>query len=147
MMLRILRRFLIFVGCVQSLALIAVFLPREIMEQTSISLEAGSLGTTPLPAYLARLSSVLYFIHGLTLIMVAVHLPSSLGMVKWLSATTMLLGFMMFLIDFSEGMPIWWSIGEGSILLLCSAIYIVLYRLSNLEAGAATVSTDERVRF
>ncbi len=109
-----LKRFMIFVAIVQGCAVFAMIMPRSWMDSISEILRVDPLGASPLAGYLARLASALYALHGSTLAIIAWYLPQSLFMVKPIGVATIAFGLAMYWIDLAEGMPVYWSIVEGT---------------------------------
>jgi len=121
-----LQRFIFFVALVQGSALLAVVMPREWMDVASGFLRVDPLGDSPLAGYLARLASALYALHGSTLGIVAWYLPQSLCMVKPIGIATIVFGLLMYWIDLGEEMPVYWTVLEGTALVLGGGSFVVI---------------------
>jgi hypothetical protein len=121
-----LKRFMFFVAIVQGCAVFAMIMPRSWMDSISEILRVDPLGASPLAGYLARLASALYALHGSTLAIIAWYLPQSLFMVKPIGVATIAFGLAMYWIDLAEGMPVYWSIVEGTALVLGGASFVVM---------------------
>jgi hypothetical protein len=107
------RRFLRFIGAVDCLALVAVLMPRSLIESISLRLGFASFPPGPLPEYLARSTSLLYALHGALLLYVASDVPRYWGLIRWLGWLAVVHGTLMLAIDLRLGMPLWWCIAEG----------------------------------
>lgn len=121
-------RWLYLVAVVQSSALLAALMPDSWADACAEFMGVEPLPHTPLAGYLARLSSLMYVVHGATLFIVAKKMPQSLFMVRPLGCVTSLLGCFMLAIDLAEGMPIMWTGIEFTALTANGVIMMVLAR-------------------
>lgn len=124
-------RWLYLVAVVQSSALFAALMPDSWADACADFMGVEPLSHTPLAGYLARLSSMMYVVHGATLIIVARNMPQSLFMVRPLGCVTSLLGCFMLAIDLAEGMPIVWTWIEFTALTANGVIMMVLTPRAN----------------
>jgi hypothetical protein len=132
-----LARWLYLVAVVQFSALFAAVMPDSWADACAGFMGVEPLPHTPLAGYLARLSSMMYVVHGMTLAVVAKNITRSLFMVRPLGGITILLGCFMLAIDLTEGMPIIWTCIEFTALAANGIIMIALaYRAE--ESGAET---------
>ena len=119
-------RWLYLVAVVQSSALFAAVMPDSWADACAEFMGVEPLPHTPLAGYLARLSSMMYVVHGATLFIVARNIPRSLFMVRPLGCVTSLLGCFMLAIDLAEGMPIIWTWIEFTALTANGVIMMML---------------------
>ncbi len=104
-----LTRWLYLVAVIQCSALFAALMPHIWVDACAEFMGVEPLPHTPLAGYLARLSSMMYVMHGATLLIVARHLPQSLFMVRPLGLVSLLLAGVMLWIDSIEHMPVVWT--------------------------------------
>jgi hypothetical protein len=107
------RRFLRLIGAIDCLAVVAVLMPRSLIESVSLRLGFAAFPSGPLPEYLARSTSLLYALHGALLLYVARDVTRYWGLIRWLGLLAVVHGTMMLAIDLQLGMPLWWCIAEG----------------------------------
>ncbi len=115
-------------GTVEALASIAVCLPRDVMSIAYQSLRLGEMPDVALFGYLARSASLLWAVHGVLVIALAGDVLRYLPMIKLLGWLTIVMGVAFLGIDFYEGLPAWWSLSEGPIVIVMGAIYVSLAR-------------------
>jgi hypothetical protein len=111
------RRLLVIVlrafGVLDLAALAAVFLPLRWMAAAHAGLGLGVMPTGPLVGYLARSASVLYALHGALVLFLSFDVRRYWRLIAFLAAAAVLHGAVMLGIDLAEGMPLWWTAGEG----------------------------------
>ncbi len=107
-------RLLILSGAFLTLAIVPVFFPVSIMERLHSWLGLGEFPVYPITIYLARSTSLLYFVHGITTIFVGWHIQRLWPMVRLLGALHLTIGLMMIYIDINAEMPLYWTSGEGA---------------------------------
>lgn len=115
-------------GTVEALAAIAVCLPRGLMSSAYQGLRLGEMPDAALFGYLARSASLLWAVHGVLVIALASDVLRYLPMIKLLGWLTIIMGVAFVGIDFYEGLPLWWSLSEGPIVLVMGTIYVSLAR-------------------
>jgi hypothetical protein len=101
------------IGSVDCLAVLAVLMPRGLMESVSARLGFAPLARGPLVEYLARSTSLLYALHGALLLYVATDVRRHRGLIRWLGLLAVVHGGIMLMIDVQLGMPAWWCAAEG----------------------------------
>jgi hypothetical protein len=119
-----------FFGCVDLLALAAVVMPRAWMARGHAWAGLGEVPAAPLVGYLARSASLLYALHGATVLFISFDLPRYSRLVTFLAAAALVHGALMLGIDLAEGMPPWWTILEGPAFAATGAVVLVLQRLA-----------------
>ena len=109
------RLFIRAVGTVALLAVIAVVMPYSWMNAVHQWLGMGKLPTEPIVGYLARSTSAFYAILGGLLWVVSFDLRRHRPVLQYLGLVSVLLGITLGVVDFMEGMPLWWRLAEGPI--------------------------------
>ncbi len=94
-------------------AFFAVFLPADWMVRTHHWLGLGDFPRAPITLYLARSVSAMYAIHGLLLLALAQDVERYRPAIRILGIGTTVLGAVLLGIDWSVGMPWWWTALEG----------------------------------
>ncbi|MBL8852093.1 MAG: hypothetical protein JNG89_20640 [Planctomycetaceae bacterium] len=115
-------------GAVDCLALIAVLMPRAVIESASLRLGFAPFSPGPLAEYLARSTSLLYALHGALMLYVASDVPRHWGLIRCLGLLAVVHGVLMLMIDVRIGMPGWWCAIEGPTF---AASGIALWMLTN----------------
>ena len=115
---RILAWLLRLMGSVEILAFFAVFMPRSWMEVSHTWLGMGQMVSGPLIMFMIRQASFTYGMHGITLWVLASDVSRFRTLVVLNGIAYLLAGPIFFWIDYSTGMPWWWtvidSLGCGS---------------------------------
>lgn len=107
--------FLRVVGSVALLALGAVVMPYSWMNAIHKWFGMGKLPAEPIVGYLARSTSAFYALLGALLWVVSFDLVRHRLVLRFLGVAIILFGGMLLIVDFVEGMPLWWSFWEGPI--------------------------------
>jgi hypothetical protein len=114
-----------FGGCVLCLAAAALFLPRDTMAATNAWLGLEALPDAPLVYYLARSTSGLYALRGVSYFLAASDPIRYRPLIVLIGVTNVAFGIALGWIGVSEGMPAWWTavecpfvVGTGTIVLL-----------------------------
>ena len=115
-------------GGVMLLALFAIFLPTEWMARTHRWLGLGEFPAAPLVDYLTRSASALYAIYGGLLLLLARDVRRFAPVIVYLAVTGLAFGVVMVGVDFAAGMPRYWSVGEGPLVLVLSSVILWLAR-------------------
>lgn len=114
------------------LATVPIFFPAEFMATCHRWLGLGDFPNQPITLYLARSTSLLYAIHGFILTYVAWHFSRNqrfAPVLGWLHVVT---GAMLLGIDWSSGMPAYWTFLEGPGV---AAMGLVMVWLANRHLG------------
>lgn len=119
-------RWLYVVAAIQCSALLAAVMPNAWVDACAELMGVEPLPHTPLAGYLARLSSMMYVVHGATIFIVAKNLPQSQWMVRPLGWVAIVLGVAMLGIDLTEGMPIVWTWTEFLAITANGVIMVVM---------------------
>jgi hypothetical protein len=120
--------FLYVSGGVMLLAVFAIFLPTEWMAATHRWLGLGEFPASPLVDYLTRSASALYAIYGGLLVLLARDVRRFAPVIVYLAVTGLAFGVVMLGVDFAAGMPRYWSVGEGPLVLVLSGVILWLSR-------------------
>ena len=100
-------------GSIEILAFIAVVMPRSWMEVTHAWLGMGTMAEGPLIMFMIRQASYTYGMHGVSMWVLASD-PVRFRLLILLNAIAYLLaGPVFFLIDYTSGMPSWWTAGDA----------------------------------
>ena len=115
-------------GGVMLLALFAIVLPTQWMAATHRWLGLGEFPASPLVDYLTRSASALYAIYGGLLVLLARDVRRFAPVIVYLAVTGLAFGVIMIGVDFAAGMPRYWSVGEGPLVLVLSSVILWLAR-------------------
>ena len=125
-------------GGVMLLALFAIVLPTQWMAATHRWLGLGEFPASPLVDYLTRSASALYAIYGGLLVLLARDVRRFAPVIVYLAVTGLAFGVIMIGVDFAAGMPRYWSVGEGPLVLVLSAVIFWLARSIQPPRGSST---------
>ena len=100
-------------GATEILAFIAVIMPRTWMETSHMWLNLGSMPGGPLIDFMIRQASYVYGMHGVSLLVIASDVKRFRPLVIFNGVSFLLAGPVFFLIDYSSGMPIWWTVSDS----------------------------------
>jgi hypothetical protein len=125
-------------GGVMLLALFAIVLPTEWMAATHRWLGLGEFPASPLVDYLTRSASALYAMYGGLLLVLARDVRRFASVIVYLAVTGLAFGVVMIGVDFAAGMPRYWSVGEGPLVLVLSAVILWLARGIRRDADSAS---------
>jgi hypothetical protein len=100
-------------GSVSMLALVAVVMPYSWMNAVHKWLGMGTLPDEPIVGYLARSTSGFYALLGGLAWVVSFDLVRHRQVLCYLGAVTIMFGVILLVVDLLEGMPLWWTMGEG----------------------------------
>src|SRR5512134_3443624 len=113
-------------GVLLSSAAVAVFLPRDAMIAANAWLGLDPLPDAPLTFYLARSASALYAVHGSVLFLASTDPLRYRPLILLLGGTNLLLGAALVGIDWSAGMPRWWTLAEGPTVIVIGLVLLAL---------------------
>ncbi len=105
--------FLRALGALDLLALGAVVMPRRWMEVAHYWAGLGVMPEGPVVGYLARSASVLYALHGAMILFVSFDVRRYGPLITLLGFAALAHGAILLGVDLAEGMPLWWTFGEG----------------------------------
>lgn len=126
-------------GIILLSALPAVVLPTDVMEHVHQAVGMGALPRAPLVEYLTRSASLLYALWGPLYLYLAFDLRRSLPLLRFLGLTKVLFGGGVMAIDLHVGMPWFWTIAEGPVIIAFGLGQFLLARkeLANSAEKAA----------
>lgn len=100
-------------GAVEILAFFAVVMPRSWMEATHSWLGMGEMAQGPLIMFMIRQASYVYGMHGVSLWVLASNVRRFQPLIVLNGISFTLAGLVFFVIDYSSGMPLWWTIEDS----------------------------------
>jgi len=117
-------------GAFEILAFFAVVMPQAWMEISHAWLGMGTMSSAPLLMFMIRQASYTYGMHGVSLFVLASDVVRFRALVILNGIAYLLAGPIFFWIDYTTGMPWWWTVGDSlgcgftglAILLLGSAV-------------------------
>lgn len=125
---QILKFILRWIGTVSLTALIFVFAPYSWMDSIHNLLGMGQLADQPVVGYLARSTSAFYVLLGGLFWILSFDLRRYQPVMIYLSIAILFLGITLLIVDWWEGMPFFWKIWEGPVLILFGIALLVLSR-------------------
>lgn len=99
-------------------------------------LDMGPFPEETIALYLARSSCLMYAVHGVLLIFVSFDVVRYLPLIWLLAWIAVIHGIILIVIDICTGMPLWWTVGEGGLLLAWGALVLALSKHSGSSFGA-----------
>ncbi len=99
-------------GAVEVLAFFAVVMPQSWMETAHSWLNMGQMPDGPVVLFMIRQASYAYGMHGISLWVLASDVERFRPLVILNGISFLLAGPVFFLIDYSAGMPMWWTVGD-----------------------------------
>lgn len=101
-------------GLTEILAFIAVVMPRSWMEVSHEWLGMGPMPDGTLLMFMIRQASYAYGMHGVSLLILASDVTRFRRLIVFNGISFLLAGMVFFVIDYSVGMPWWWTIGDSA---------------------------------
>ena len=99
-------------GAVEMLAFFSVVMPRSWMEIAHAWLGLGEMPGGPIIMFMIRQASFTYGLHGLSLWVIASNVERFRTLVIFNGIAYLLAAPVFFLIDYTSGMPLWWTLGD-----------------------------------
>lgn len=115
---RILTGILRVTGGVSLSAAIFVFVPYAWMNAIHQMLGMGVLPSDPIVGYLARSLSAFYALLGGLLLLLSFDVKEHKIVLTYLGIAFCIFGLVLLFVDWIEGMPLFWKVGEGPIVFL-----------------------------
>jgi hypothetical protein len=112
---RLLTLFLRIMGSAALLAVGAVVMPYSWMDAIHRWLGMGRLPSEPIVGYLARSTSGFYALFGGLMWVVSLDLQRHRLVLCYLGVAVIVFHLALFAVDIFEGMPLYWSLGEGPV--------------------------------
>jgi len=100
-------------GAVEILAFIAVVMPRSWMEIAHSWLGLGEMPSGPIIMFMIRQASYTYGMHGISLWVIASNVERFRLLVILNGIAFLIAAPAFFLIDYTSGMPLWWTLGDA----------------------------------
>ena len=85
--------------------------------------------------YLTRSLSLVYAMHGALVFFLSLDIRRFLAVIKFLAVITILFGVGMLALDVLVGMPLFWILSEGPILIILYGVVLWLSRHVETRAG------------
>jgi len=99
-------------GAFEIIAFIAVVMPRSWMEMSHEWLGMGTMPDGPVVMFMIRQASYAYGMHGISLWVIASDVVRFRPLVVFNGIAFLLAAPVFFLIDYTSGVPFWWTIGD-----------------------------------
>jgi hypothetical protein len=115
-------------GVVTLCAFFAMVMPTSWMHDIHRWLGMGELASDAITEYLTRSLSALYGFHGGLLLVLSTNVRRFRRVVWYVAAMTAVLGACLLGIDLYAGMPTWWILGEGPLLIVFGVVLLWLLR-------------------
>ena len=125
---RLLKLVLRIIGSAALLALFAVIMPYSWMNAIHKWLGMGELPSEPIVGYLAHSTSAFYALLGGLMWVVSFDLHRYRPVLIYIGAAIIFFGVSLFAVDLLEGMPLWWSLGEGPFNVIFGVVIFTLAR-------------------
>ena len=100
-------------GTFEILAFFAVLMPRSWMEVSHAWLGMGEMASGPLLMFMIRQASYTYGMHGVSLWVIASDVVRFRALVILNGIAYLLAGPIFFWIDYTTGMPWWWTVADA----------------------------------
>lgn len=113
-------------GLIDCLALVVAVMPAAWIASLHAHLNIGSFPTDTITHYLARSSSLMYAVHGILLIIVSFDINRYLSIIKLLAVVAVVHGLILIGIDANTGMPWWWTVTEGPLLIAWGTLVLII---------------------
>lgn len=117
------------IGTAGLLAIPFVMVPYGWMDVIHRALGMGTLPDAPIVGYLARSASAFYAILGGLLWTISLDLHRHRLVLGYIGAAVVVFGAAVLVVDFVEGMPLWWSLWEGPLNVVFGAVFFWFSRL------------------
>lgn len=125
---QVLRFILRLMGSSSLLALIFVAAPYSWMDSIHTTLGMGPLPDAPVVGYLARSTSAFYALLGGLFWVVSFDLERHRRVLIYLGTAIALLGVVLLVVDWTEGMPSLWTLWEGPFVAVFGLVLVLLSR-------------------
>ncbi|MBM4032430.1 MAG: hypothetical protein FJ291_11665 [Planctomycetes bacterium] len=113
-------------GVVEALAIFPAVMPRSWMALIHELLGFGQFPQGPIAEYLARSVSALYAANGGLMLVVSSDVRRYAALVTYAAVAPMAVGLLLLVTDLSVGMPWWWTLGEGPVLIAFGALLLAV---------------------
>ncbi len=123
------------VGLIELVAFIAVIMPRSWMVASHAWLGMGQMPEGPVLMFLIRQASYTYGMHGISLWIIASDARRFRPLLVLNGISFLLAGPVFFIIDYTAGMPMWWTVADGPSCGFFGAAMLWLNRGNGSGAG------------
>jgi hypothetical protein len=113
-------------GVITSMAILAVFMPLDWMNDTHRYLGMGDAPRGPIFEYLARTVSFLYFVHGSLCLLLSTDVRRFGPIITYVAVIELIFAGLVFWIDTKAGMPVAWTLTEAPAIVVISATTLIL---------------------
>ena len=121
-------------GATEILAFISVVMPRSWMEASHSWLGLGTMPKGPIIMFMIRQASYAYGMHGVSLWLMATDVRRYQPLIVFNAISFLIAGVVFSLIDYTEGMPFWWTIVDGfGCASFGAAVFILNRRMGGLQ--------------
>ena len=120
-------------GATEILAFISVVMPRAWMESAHIWLGLGVMPEGPILMFMIRQASYAYGMHGVSLWLLATDVRRYQPLIVFNAISFLLASVVFSLIDYTTGMPFWWTIVDG---VGCASFGAAVLILNYLRRGS-----------
>jgi hypothetical protein len=100
-------------GSVEILAFFAVVMPRSWMEAAHAWLGLGQMPVGPITMFMIRQASYTYGMHGVSLWVLASDVNRFRLLILFNGIAYLLAAPVFFIIDYSSGLPLWWTVADS----------------------------------
>jgi hypothetical protein len=121
-------------GAFEILAFIAVVMPRSWMEVSHEWLGMGVMPDAPLVMFMVRQASYVYGMHGVSLLVLASDVVKFRRLIILNGISFLLAGPVFFWIDWTSGMPWWWTLADPLSCAFTGASFLLLALRRRAEA-------------
>ena len=128
-------------GTVELLAFTAVVMPRAEMARFHYSLGLGEFPSLGITDFMIRQASYTYAVHGIVLWLLSTNLNRYRPLIALTGLSYTVAGPLFAWIDWTSGMPPWWTVFDGLACLLFGMAILIL--LSRIRAQATTSEPEK----
>lgn len=119
---QLLRFLLRLIGSSSLFALVFVAVPYSVMDAIHSGLGMGPLPDQPVVGYLARSTSAFYAIIGGLCLVISFDPERYRTVLLYLGAAFVVFGMILLIVDWSEGMPLFWKLWEGPFVMVFGSV-------------------------
>jgi len=123
-------------GTLEILAFIAVVMPRSWMEFAHAWLGLGTMPTGSITMFMIRQASYTYGMHGISLWVLASDVDRFRKLVILNGIAYLLAAPVFFLIDYTSGLPLWWTLEDSLGCAFFGAALLILSRQNERQPQA-----------
>ena len=120
-------------GATEILAFISVVMPRAWMESAHSWLGLGVMSDGPVIMFMIRQASYAYGMHGVSLWLMATDVRRYQPLIVFNAISFLLASIVFSVIDYTTGMPFWWTIVDG---FGCASFGAAVLILNYLRRGS-----------